>query len=141
MAVRDDDFDRIMEGLEDAVAFVRGDADPAAYRVHVPATVDVKALRKRLKLTQEAFALRFGFTAAAVRDWEQGRKPPERTARAFLTVIDREPEAVERALGPAQRVLEEVSIMPDGLSGAPPVRGPREGKPSAPPQPPSYPRD
>ena len=35
----------------------------------------------------------------AVQDWEQGRRVPDRAARVLLTVIDRDPEAVVRALG------------------------------------------
>lgn len=92
------DFDDIMEGLEEAVRIAKGEADPATYRVHVPAQVDVKAIRTRLNLTQADFAQRFGFTPSAVRDWEQRRRTPEASARILLTVIDREPDAVRRAL-------------------------------------------
>ena len=58
----------------------------------------MRAIRRSLGLSQESFALRFGFTASAVRDWEQGRRQPERAARVLLMVIEREPEAVTRAL-------------------------------------------
>jgi putative transcriptional regulator len=47
-------------------------------------------------MTQETFALRFGL--ARVRDWEQGRSAPNGAVRAYLKVIQNEPEAVERAL-------------------------------------------
>jgi putative transcriptional regulator len=67
-------------------------------RVVPPAQVDVRAIRKRMKLSQSEFAARFGFTASAVRQWEQGRRRPEGAARAFLKVIEREPAAVQRAL-------------------------------------------
>jgi len=60
--------------------------------------VDVKAIRAKLKLSQGAFAERFGFSVATVQDWEQRRRSPEASARVLLTVIDREPEAVQRAL-------------------------------------------
>lgn len=91
-------FEEIAQGLRDVAAIERGELKPSTYRVHVPATVDVKAIRAGLRLTQDAFATRFGFSAAAVRDWEQGRRQPEASARVLLTVIAREPEAVERAL-------------------------------------------
>jgi putative transcriptional regulator len=42
-----------------------------------PEQVDVRAIRERVRLSQEGFALRFGFSAAAVRDWEQGRRRPD----------------------------------------------------------------
>jgi DNA-binding transcriptional regulator YiaG len=62
------------------------------------AKVDVQNIRKKLQLSQVEFAARFGFTAAAVRQWEQGRRQPHGPARVLLTIIDREPNAVRRAL-------------------------------------------
>lgn len=96
MSSDDVNFSRIMAGLEEVASIVEGTAMPA--RVHAPAEVDVKAIRQRLGLSQNAFAARFGFSAAAVKDWEQRRRRPEAAARVLLTVIDREPAAVERAL-------------------------------------------
>jgi putative transcriptional regulator len=49
-------------------------------------------------LSQDAFAKKFGLSAATLRDWEQGRRQMDRTAQAFLKVIDRAPDAVEKAL-------------------------------------------
>lgn len=89
-------FNRILEGLAEVAEIAEGRAEPA--RVFVPETIDVRAIRKRMGLGQEAFARRHGFSVGAVRDWEQGRKTPEPTARAFLRVVEREPEAVRRAL-------------------------------------------
>jgi putative transcriptional regulator len=63
-----------------------------------PAKVDVRAIREKLKLSQSEFAARFGFTAASVRQWEQGRRHPHGPARVLLTIIEREPNAVRRAL-------------------------------------------
>jgi len=89
----------IIAGLKDAIAYAQGDATRGReYSVRVPDYVDVKAIRKRLRLTQVAFAQCFGFQLSSVRNWEQGRRYPEAPARAFLTVIEREPEAVYRAL-------------------------------------------
>jgi putative transcriptional regulator len=94
-------FDKIAAGLCDAIAIAKGEADPSTYRVHVPSDVDVKSLRRRLGLSQEEFAQRYSFTCARVRDWEQGRSKPDGAVRAYLIVIDREPEAVARALNAA----------------------------------------
>jgi DNA-binding transcriptional regulator YiaG len=60
--------------------------------------IDVRALRTRLGLTQEQFALHFGLDVAAVRNWESGRRAPDRAARSYLHVIDAAPDQVERAL-------------------------------------------
>jgi putative transcriptional regulator len=90
--------DRILAGLQEAVLIAKGEADPSTYRVHVPQAVDVKAIRATQKLSQEQFAARYGFTVWAVREWEQGRRQPERAARVLLKVIEHEPDAVKRAL-------------------------------------------
>ena len=64
-----------------------------------PAAERIVALRKRLRLSRQKFADRFGLDVRAVQEWEQGRRVPDRAARVLLTVIDRNPEAVIRALG------------------------------------------
>ena len=91
-------FGKIKAGLDDAAAFLDATADARRYRVHVPASVDVKKIRRRLGLSQERFAATYGFALSAVRDWEQGRRHPERSARILLNIVEKEPEAVTRAL-------------------------------------------
>jgi putative transcriptional regulator len=92
-------FEKIMAGLEDAKAHLAGDQTRAV--VHVPDEIDVRAIRKRFKLTQAKFAAKFGFDPRALQDWEQKRRLPDRSARILLRVIEREPKAVERALAKA----------------------------------------
>lgn len=92
----DKNFNRIMEGLGEVVEIAEGRAQPA--RVYVPEQIDVKAIRASQGLSQSEFAAQYGFTTAAVRDWEQKRRRPEASARVLLTVIAKEPEAVKRAL-------------------------------------------
>jgi DNA-binding XRE family transcriptional regulator len=86
--------------VEDAAAFEGELARNGvrAERRDPPEAVDVKAVRERLGLSQDEFAVRFGLDAASLRNWEQGRTRPDRAVRALLKVIEREPEAVERAL-------------------------------------------
>jgi putative transcriptional regulator len=60
--------------------------------------VNVKRLRERLGLTQEAFAATYRIPIGTLRDWEQRRKNPDATARAYITVIARNPEAVAELL-------------------------------------------
>jgi putative transcriptional regulator len=57
-----------------------------------------KTLRRALGLTQEEFAGRYHIPIGTLRDWEQGRSEPDQPARAYLTVIARDPEGVRRAL-------------------------------------------
>lgn len=88
--------------LVDALEAVRDDLSGAKALpervVHVPEAIDVKAIRGELGMSQSRFAASFGFEEAAVRNWEQGRRTPERTARILLTVIAHDPEAVRAAL-------------------------------------------
>lgn len=86
----------ILLGAREALAYARGERE--GFVAHVPQHVDVKIIRKRLGLSQAKFAARFGFALDAVRNWEQGRRQPDLAARAFLRVIEREPDAVRRAL-------------------------------------------
>jgi len=90
--------DSIRRGLEEAVAYTGGGAGEKGYRIHVPVTIDVKAIRTRLGMTQEEFAGRFGFSVNTLRHWEQGTRQPEGPTRAYLLVIERAPKAVQRAL-------------------------------------------
>ena len=90
--------DSIRRGLAEALAYAEGTADESHYKVHIPAKLDVKAIRSRLKMTQQQFAARFGFNINTLRHWEQGRRRPEGPTRAYLLVIDRDPKAVQKAL-------------------------------------------
>lgn len=58
----------------------------------------LRRLRERLGLSQAAFGARYRIPPASLRDWEQGRRKPDSATLAYLTVIERETEAVERAL-------------------------------------------
>jgi len=92
---------RLIQSAKEARKIARGEADAKSYRMHIPAEIDVRAVRVKLKMTQEEVAVRYGLTLARVRDWEQGRSSPDSAARAYLTVIEREPKAVARALAEA----------------------------------------
>ncbi len=86
----------ILRGARQALAYAKGERD--GFIAHVPAEIDVAVIRKRLRLSQGEFAARFGFKLDAIQNWEQGRRRPDGAARALLRVIEREPEAVLRAL-------------------------------------------
>ena len=86
----------IIRGMKEAIAFANGEDVGAV--VHIPEEIDVKRIRKRMKMSQPVFSDYFGFNVSTLRDWEQGRRVPEAPARALLLVIDKEPDAVRRAL-------------------------------------------
>lgn len=64
-------------------------------------TPQVKIIRRALGLTQEEFSARFHIPLGTLRDWEQGAAVPDQSARAYLTVIARDPDAVRNALAAA----------------------------------------
>lgn len=98
-APKADVTEELIASLEEAAQIVAGNVAPA--RVHRPPVVpdvDVRAARQRLGMTQPAFAARFGVALPTLRKWEQGKRRPEGPARVLLRVIEREPDAVRRAL-------------------------------------------
>lgn len=90
-------YESIARGLNEAIAHGKG--DPVAAKIYKPEAVDVPALRKRMGMTQEQFAARFGFSVATLRHWERGDRSPQGAALVLLNVIERAPEAVQAALG------------------------------------------
>ena len=88
---------KIEAGLREAIAHARGEIALESRVVNMMPPARVKAIRKRLAKSPKEFERRFGIPARTVEGWEQGRKV-DATARVLLTIIDREPEAVERAL-------------------------------------------
>lgn len=85
------------EGAESA-AIAESSALPTRFGVHIPQEIDVKAIRTKLSMTQLEFASRFGFSIKTLQQWEQKQRVPEGPTRAYLLVIDRDPQAVQRAL-------------------------------------------
>ena len=98
-------FQAIAEGLEDAIAFTQGEkARGHVHRVRAR-DVDVVGTRERLGLSQAEFATAFGGSVSTVRNWEQGRRTPEGPALVLLTVIEKAPRTVLRAIwaGPTKK--------------------------------------
>jgi putative transcriptional regulator len=63
-------------------------------------TPQAKTIRRALELTQEEFAARFHIPLGTLRDWEQGRAQPDQPTQAYLTLIARDPDHVNRTLNP-----------------------------------------
>jgi putative transcriptional regulator len=93
-------FEDLMTGLDEVDAFLAG--EKTGNRVTLPAEVDVKAIRKQLNMAQSLFSDIFGFSLDAVKHWEGGRRTPESSARAYLTVIARDPKVRHISLASAR---------------------------------------
>lgn len=88
--------EELIKSANEALEIAKGKTEPAG--VFVPETVDVAAIRKRLKLSQAAFAKRFCLPVGTIRDWEQERRSPDRAAVVLLSIIDRNPDVVAQTL-------------------------------------------
>jgi putative transcriptional regulator len=89
----------LVEAMREAAAIAQGKAEPAAsHSFPMPLDVDVRAVRAATGLSRAEFARRFALDPRALQDWEQGRRRPDRAARAYLTVIARHPQTVIEAL-------------------------------------------
>lgn len=95
---------RLIGAAKEILAISRGEKTPAA--VHVQADIDVKAIRSKLELSQDDFATEFGFTIAQIRHWEQGRSRPLGGLRAYLMLINEEPEKVRGMMRALRRSSE-----------------------------------
>lgn len=91
--------DELVEAMREAAAIDEGSVSPAAvHQFPLPLDVDVLAVRAATGLSRTEFARKFALDPRALQDWEQGRRHPDRVARAYLTVIAHRPEAVIEAL-------------------------------------------
>jgi putative transcriptional regulator len=89
---------RVIESMKEALAISRGELSTAAYNIHIPERVDVKAIREKMGLSQTSFANQFGLSVYALRNWEQGKRQPDPTARAYLKIIEKAPDFVTQIL-------------------------------------------
>lgn len=91
------DWSRIDATTEEEIAAQAADDDAEAMR---DAASYAQGVRRKLGLSQTAFAAQIGVPVDTVRNWEQGKRAPRGPARALLRIIDRAPEAALQALAP-----------------------------------------
>ena len=89
-------FVEIGAGLDDAIAHARD--KKCSVIVHKPEAIDVKAIRKKTGMSQQAFCATFGIALGTLRHWEQGLRSPRGPARVLLKVVDHDPKAVIHAI-------------------------------------------
>ncbi|MGB1287082.1 MAG: helix-turn-helix domain-containing protein [Aggregatilineales bacterium] len=92
---------RLIESVEDAIAFAEGKGDLSAYGVHIPDEINVRKIRESLEMSQTEFAEHYGFSVRTLQDWEQGRRVPSGVAKNFLILLHRAPETIHEILFPA----------------------------------------
>ena len=88
----------IITGAQQALAYLKGDKTKGrAYKVRTR-DIDVKAIRERLHMTQEVFSETFAIPVSTLKKWETNNRVPEGPTKAYLTVIEKNPHAVKKAL-------------------------------------------
>lgn len=85
----------LIEDMELVLAHARGELELEQVW---PKPMDIKAIRKQVKMSQTEFSRAFCINKRALQEWEQGGRQPDSTARAYLRVISREPTLVRQAL-------------------------------------------
>lgn len=98
-------YEGIMTGLKEVLAHAKG--EPVDMVIHHIPAPDVRAIRKRMGMSQLEFSRVFGISIGSLRHWEQGRRNPQGPARTLLKVMDKEPEAVKRALAAAREEFKQ----------------------------------
>jgi putative transcriptional regulator len=86
-----------LDGMREALQHARGDRELSISEIHLESE-EIRATRAQLGMTQKEFADLFGVNLHTLRNWEQGRRRPEGPARVLLRIIEKEPQAVFRAL-------------------------------------------
>jgi len=86
----------IRKGLEEAVAYSEGKFPEAV--VHEFSPIDVKNVRAKMGMSQNEFASAFGISVSTLRHWERGDRVPQGPALVPLKVVEKEPQAVLKAL-------------------------------------------
>ena len=86
------------QSAREILAHVKGDAKLPTRRVVLPDEIDVKLIRTKARMSQAQFARTFCINPRTLQEWEQGRRKPDATTRAYLAVIAKNREAVLDAL-------------------------------------------
>ncbi|MBA3661038.1 MAG: helix-turn-helix domain-containing protein [Gammaproteobacteria bacterium] len=89
----------LLRGAQEALEYAKGNKKLSkTHRINIPEKIDVSAIREELDMSQDVFAANFGLKKRTVEKWEQSQRKPTDAARAYLTVIARDPQAVRAAL-------------------------------------------
>ena len=86
------------QSAREILAHVKGDARLPTRRIVLPDEVDVKRIRSKARMSQAEFARAFCINPRTLQEWEQGRRKPDATTRAYLAVIAKNRAAVLEAL-------------------------------------------
>jgi len=92
--------DDLVEAFQEMAAYLRGEVEVEAYEVpnDVLTPERVRTIRRKVATSTKEFERQFQISARTMEAYEQGRRRPDTTMQALLRIIEREPDAVRRAL-------------------------------------------
>ncbi len=88
--------EELKQAMSEALAHAQG--KDTGVIVNTIEAVDVRSIRSRMDVTQDVMAAFLGVSVSGYRKWEQGQREPSGAAKTLLRVMDKEPQAVLRAL-------------------------------------------
>jgi putative transcriptional regulator len=88
------------QSAKQILAHAKGELHLPTRRIILPDEVDVKRIRTKARMSQAEFARAFCINPRTLQEWEQGRRKPDATTRAYLAVIAKNRAAVLDALAP-----------------------------------------
>ena len=91
----------IIAGLKEAVAHSRGEIALEGRVVEAMPPARVQAIVRKVASSPKDFERKFGVPARTIEGWEQNKKV-DVAGRVLLTVIERNPKAVQKALAAAK---------------------------------------
>src|ERR1051325_4766618 len=113
--MREELFEELMESVREGGSILRGKKRPS--RAFSYSDLDVRRIRERYALSQAKFAALMGISVATLRNWEQGRRHPEGSARVLLRVVARHPDAVLDVVGMRATRAEQSNAADAGRAG------------------------
>ncbi len=94
--MKDKEFSKLVASIKDAGQIKQG--HKKASRIVELTPPSIKAIRKKLNLSQSDFALMIGVSTSTLQNWEQSRREPDGPAKALLKIASKNPKAVMEAL-------------------------------------------
>ena len=94
--MKEKDFSKLVASIKEACQIKHGHKKPS--RIFEITPPSIKAIRKKLNLSQNDFALMIGISLSTLQNWEQGRREPDGPAKALLKIASKNPKAVMEAL-------------------------------------------
>ena len=90
-------YEELESNLKESVKVARGRLAPNTTYVML-SPEEIRAIRRRIGMSQSVFATTFHLSIETIKGWEQGKRRPDAAASNYLRIIDADPNWVRKAL-------------------------------------------